>query len=152
MRVNEIMKEPPATCTTNASVADAAKIMNEHKCGFVPVVDPHGAVVGVVTDRDLCLLVGDKNRAMTHIAVEEAMSRPVFSCYADENVKVTLATMARRHVRRLPVLDKHGHLQGVLSIDDVIQAPYRHGAPVAEEIVSALRGIGAPRPLETAAP
>lgn len=150
MLVNEIMKGPPATCTTNGSVADAAKIMHDNKCGFVPVIDPHGAVVGVVTDRDVCMLVGDKHRAMTHISVEEAMSRPVFSCYADENVKVALGTMSRRRVRRLPVLDKHGHLQGVLSIDDVIQAPNRRGGPTAEEIVSALKGIGTARPLETA--
>ena len=148
MLVNEIMKKPPATCTTNDTVTEAAKIMHEHKCGFVPVVDSSGAVVGVVTDRDVCLVVGDKNRAMTHVSVQDAMSHPVFSCYADENVKTTLATMAKRHVRRLPVLDKHGHLEGVLSIDDVIQAPHRRGAPSAEEIVATLKEITAPRPIE----
>jgi CBS domain-containing protein len=150
MLVNEIMKKPPATCTTSDSVTDAAKVMQQHKCGFVPVVDGRGAVVGVVTDRDVCLVVGDKNRAMTHISVLDAMSHPVFSCYGDENVKVSLGTMARRHVRRLPVLDKQGHLIGVLSIDDVIQTPYRMGAPTAEEVVTALRGANAPRPIETA--
>jgi CBS domain-containing protein len=150
MLVNEIMRKPPATCATNDTITTAAKIMHEHHCGFVPVVDGHGIVIGVVTDRDVCLIVGDKNRAMTHVSVQDAMSHPVFSCYADENVKVTLATMAKRHVRRLPVLDKHGHLQGVLSIDDVIQAPQRRGSPTAEEIVSALRGITSPSPVELA--
>ena len=150
MLVNEIMKRPPATCTTNDTVTEAAKIMHEHKCGFVPVVDGRGSVIGVVTDRDVCLVVGDKNRAMTHVSVQDAMSHPVFSCYADDNVKVTLGTMAKRHVRRLPVLDKHGHLQGILSIDDVVQAPSKRGSPTAEEIVTALRGITAPRPIELA--
>jgi CBS domain-containing protein len=149
MFVNEIMKKPPATCTTHDTVTDVAKIMHEHKCGFVPVVDPRGAVVGVVTDRDVCLIVGDKNRAMTHVSVQDAMSHPVFSCYPDEHVKTTLATMAKRHVRRLPVLDRHGHLQGVLSIDDVIQAPHRRGSPSAEDIVSALKEITATLPIET---
>jgi CBS-domain-containing membrane protein len=101
-----------------------------------------------VTDRDVCLIVGDKNRAMTHVSVQDAMSHPVFSCYTDENVKVTLATMAKRQVRRLPVLDKHGRLQGTLSIDDVVQAPSKRGSPTAEGIVAALRGITAPRPIE----
>lgn len=150
MLVNEIMKRPPATCTTNDTVTQAARIMHEHKCGFVPVVDSRGSVIGVVTDRDVCLVVGDKNRAMTHVSVQDAMSHPVFSCYVDDNVKVTLGTMARRHVRRLPVLDKRGRLQGILSIDDVIQAPSKRGSPTAEEIVTALRGITAPVPIELA--
>jgi CBS domain-containing protein len=149
MLVNEIMKKPPATCTINDTVTTAARIMHEHRCGFVPVIDSRGAVVGVVTDRDVCLLVGDKNRAMTHISVQDAMSQPVFSCYADETVKKTLATMAKHHVRRLPVLDKHGHLQGVLSIDDVVHAPRRHDAPTADDIVDALKDICTPRAVET---
>jgi CBS domain-containing protein len=144
MLVAELMKNPPATCTTNDTVTDAAKIMHEHRCGFVPVVDVRGAVVGVVTDRDVCLTVGDKNRAMTHVSVQDAMSHPVFSCYADDNVNTALATMAKRHIRRLPVLDKQGRLQGVLSIDDVVQAPYRRSAPTAEEIIESLKGIMAP--------
>jgi CBS domain-containing protein len=56
--------------------------------------------------------------------------------------------MARHHVRRLPVLDKHGHLQGVLSIDDVVQASDRRGAPTAQDIVDALKGIYLPRGVE----
>jgi CBS domain-containing protein len=94
MLVAELMKNPPATCTTNDRVTDAAKIMHEHRCGFVPVVGVRGAVVGVVTDRDVCLTAGDKNRAMTHVSVQDAMSHPVFSCYADDNVNTALATMA----------------------------------------------------------
>jgi CBS domain-containing protein len=68
----------------------------------------------------------------------------VFSCYADDNVNTALATMAKRHIRRLPVLDKQGRLQGVLSIDDVVQAPSRRSAPTAEEIIESLKGIMAP--------
>lgn len=151
MLVNEIMKKPPETCTANDTVVQAARIMHDHRCGFVPVVDDRGFVVGVVTDRDVCIAVGDQNRAMARIPVEDVMSRPVFSCFEDENLKVTLGTMARRHVRRLPVLDKHGRLQGILSIDDIIQAPSKRGSPSAEEIMAALKGITAPRPIEVAA-
>jgi hypothetical protein len=48
------------------------------------------------------------------------------------------------------VLDRSGHLQGILSIDDVVQAPSKRGAPTAEEILTAMRGITAPRPIELA--
>ena len=82
---------------------------------------------------------------MAHISVQEVMSQPVVGCFPGENLKVTIATMAKHHVRRLPVLDKEGHLRGVLSIDDVIQAPQRRGAPTSEEIVASMKGILARR-------
>ena len=148
MFVKEIMTKPPATCTTAETVADAARIMHEHKCGFVPVIDPHGAVVGVVTDRDVCMVVGDSRRVMTRVSVHDAMSRPVFSCYPDDDLAETLDTMAARQVRRLPVLDQYGHLQGVVSVEDIVLASSRRGAPTAEDIVAALRSISAPRTIE----
>jgi len=148
MIVSEIMKKEIATCSPGDDVATAAKMMQEHRCGFIPVVDSRGTVAGVLTDRDVCLYAADRLRLMTHISVRDVMSHPVFSCFADENVKATIATMANLHVRRLPVLDKQGRLRGVLSIDDVIQAQYRLGAPTAEELVAALKGISAPRHVE----
>ena len=151
MNVKEIMQEDVATCTPNDDVATAVTIMHDHKCGFLPVVDSHGLVVGVVTDRDLSIAAATKrHRTAERIAVTDAMSHPVFSCFPDENLKVVLATMAKHHVRRLPVLDKQGHLKGVLSIDDIVQVPRQRGTPTAEEIVDAFKGIGAPRAIETA--
>jgi predicted transcriptional regulator len=104
----------------------------------------------VITDRDICLASGTKHRLLGRVSVKETMSHPVFSCFPDENVKVVLATMAKHRVRRLPVLNKTGHLQGVLSIDDVVHAPQRRGAATADEIVAALKGIYAARPIESA--
>jgi CBS domain-containing protein len=150
MTVNEIMKKDVATCTISDDLAAACAIMRERKCGFVPVIDHRGIVVGVVTDRDVCLyLAGATTRSVEHLAVKDVMSTPVFGCFPDENLKVVLATMANRRVRRLTVLDRHGRLQGVLSVDDIVQVPRHHGAPTAEEIVDALKLIGCP-PVETA--
>jgi CBS domain-containing protein len=146
--VSEVMKTDVATCGPHDDLATAAEIMYRSHCGFVPVVDSRGTVAGVLTDRDVCLRAADKSRPMAQIGVKEVMSHPVFSCLRDENLKITIATMAKHHVRRLLVFDKQGHLHGVLSIDDVIQAPRRRGAPTAEEIVASLKGITAPRSLE----
>lgn len=150
MTVKEVMKKDVATCAPHDDVARAVKLMRDHKCGFVPVVDSHGLVAGVVTERDLVIAAVRMGRTPAHVAVNDAMSQPVFSCFPEENLKVVLATMAKHHVRRLPVLDKHGHLVGVLSIDDIVQVPRGRGTPTAEEIVDALKGICAPRSIETA--
>lgn len=150
MVVNEIMKIDVATCRPHDDLATAADIMRQNHCGFVPIVDVRGAVAGVLTDRDVCLRAADSARPLSRINVQDVMSQPVFSCLPDENLKIAIATMAKHHVRRLPVLDKQGHLRGVLSIDDVIQAPYRRGAPTSEEIVSSMKGITARRRVSVA--
>ena len=147
MRVKEIMKTDVAACAPGDTLAEIASVMRARKCGFVPVVNDEGAVVGVVTDRDLGLAVGGSTRAAERISAAEVMSHPVVGCFADENVKVVLATMGTHHVRRLVVLDKqHGHLVGVLSLDDVAVLPRRNNLPTGDEIADAFKRIVSPRP------
>ena len=153
MTVKDLMKTDIATCVADNTLADAAKLMRNCDCGFLPVVNTSGVVVGVVTDRDLRRAVGGSTRAAERISVAEVMSEPVFGCFADENVKTVLVTMGKRHVRRLPVLDKrYGHLVGVLSLDDVALAPHRRGGPTNDDVADTLRHIAAPRPIEFTAP
>ena len=150
MIVREIMTPDVRTCAPDNDLAAAAKTMWDRDCGFLPVVDRHGTVAGVITDRDICRAVATKHRTADHIAVSATMSHPAFACLAHENLKTVLVTMAKHHVRRLPVLDKNGHLEGVLSIDDVVRAPHRRGSPTSDEIVDALKGICERRTVELA--
>ena len=150
MTAESIMKRDVAACTSKDDVAIAGRLMRDRNCGFLPVIDAHGGVAGIVTDRDLCVATTQEpHRTASHIAVKSVMSQPVFSCFADENLTTVLATMAKHRVRRLPVLDKDGHLNGVISIDDVVRASDREGAPTAIQIVDALKTICMPRLLET---
>ena len=148
MTVKDLMNTDVATCAPDNGLDSVIDIMREHDCGFLPVVDSHGIIVGVVTDRDVCLAGGTKRHSLSRISVKETMSHPVFSCFPEENIKVVLTTMAKHRVRRLPVLNKTGHLLGVLSIDDIVHAQPRRGAPTAEDIVAALRGIYAHRTVQ----
>lgn len=151
MLVKEIMKKEIGTCRSTEDLACASRVMQTYDCGFVPVVDSTGKVAGVVTDRDICLAIGpNRQRTPSHIPLSERMSHPVYSCLPGENVKVALATMANHHVRRLPVIDGEGHLQGVLSLDDIARVPYRRGTPTAEDIVFALKAALPPRAIEEA--
>lgn len=150
MTVKEIMTSDVRACAPENDLAVAAKAMWDRDCGFLPVVDRYGTVAGVITDRDICRAVATKHRTADHIAVSATMSHPVFACFPDENLKTVLVTMAKHHVRRLPVLDKTGHLQGVLSIDDVVRAPHRRGSPTSDDIVGALKAICERRPVELA--
>lgn len=150
MTVKEVMNTAVATCAPDGDLNSVIGTMRERDCGFVPVVDAHGIVVGVITDRDVCLAGITRHRPLARVSVKETMSHPVFACFVDENVKTVLVTMAKHRVRRLPVLNKTGHLEGVLSLDDIVQAPRRRGAPTAEDIVAALKAIYARRAVEVA--
>ena len=117
MRVNELMCRPVASCTEETTLAAAARRMEENDCGVLPVLRD-GRIVGVVTDRDVCLAVARKAASQT--PVREAMTADVAKCGVNDDIRDALAVMAKRQVRRLPVVDDRGGVAGLLSMDDII--------------------------------
>jgi CBS domain-containing protein len=152
MTVEQVMSKPPVTCRPSDDLRSVARAMASNHCGFVPVIDAQGNLCGVLTDRDICLAVATLERPADRIPVKDMMTHPVRSCLPDMHVKSALATMAKFRVRRLPVIDKHGRLQAIVSIDDIVQAPRERGAASAEEIVAALKEICLPHVEETLVP
>jgi CBS domain-containing protein len=95
--------------------------MLEGRFGTLPVVDAHGRLAGIITDRDIAMAAATRQRNASHIAVREAMSPIVRSCFAEDDLRDALKQMEEGRVRRLPVLDSAGHLAGIVSIDDLIR-------------------------------
>jgi CBS domain-containing protein len=147
MKVREIMTEPPLTCTPETSLAVAARRMREADYGTLPVVDSHGQLTGIITDRDICLALAATNRNALHVAVHEVMTRKVFSALLDDDVRNALATMKQARVRRLPVRDEFGRLKGMLSIEDIVVRGLEGDGIPASEIVDALRSMYARVPV-----
>jgi len=87
---------------------------------MLPVVNPEEKVIGVVTDRDLCIALGTRNRLAGEIAVWDVASDKVFACNPEDDIHTALATIAKSKVRRLPVINTAGKLEGILSMDDVV--------------------------------
>lgn len=141
MKVRDIMTEPVLTCTSQTSLAVAARLMREADYGTLPVVDAAGRLVGIITDRDVCLALADTGRKALNIAVREAMTSEVFSALLDDDVRGALAMMKRHRVRRLPVRDPFGRLKGMLSIEDLVLRGLENGGIGTGEIVDALRAM-----------
>ena len=146
MRVLEIMMRTPYFCHPESNLGEAAELMWKGTCGFLPVVGSEGNVVGVVTDRDICIALGTQGRPSGELTAAEVMSKKVFSCAPEDDVHVALVAMREGRVRRLPVITKEGALVGVISVDDVLlraeTTGVRKAAGVsAEEIVNAFRAI-----------
>lgn len=119
MKVREVMTKDVVSCQKGVDVGTAGRLMLQGHFGLVPVVDAHGTVAGVLTDRDIALAAATRQRSASHIGVHEAMSSKVRSCFAEDDVSAALKQMEDGRVRRLPVLDESAHLAGILSIDDI---------------------------------
>jgi CBS domain-containing protein len=120
MKVHDVMTRDAVSCRTDMDLASAARIMLKGRVGTLPVVDPHGSVTGMLTDRDIAVATGTRQLNASNIAVHEAMSCRVRGCLAYDDVAAALSLMAQARLRRLPVLDATGHLAGILSIDDIL--------------------------------
>jgi CBS domain-containing protein len=87
--------------------------------GFLPVVSERGQVVGVVTDRDICMAVAMQDRRPSDIPAREVMTREALCCSVEDTVETVMRVMRDRQIRRLPVTDSEGVLQGVVSVNDL---------------------------------
>ncbi|HKB70759.1 MAG TPA: CBS domain-containing protein [Thermoanaerobaculia bacterium] len=120
MNVQAIMTPSPFFATRHATISDIAKIMAEEEVGVVPIVDAAHRVLGILTDRDVCKAIATTNCAACEIPAVDLASKPVITCGPGEELESALRTMRHHHIRRLPVVDEDGKLQGILSIDDVV--------------------------------
>jgi CBS domain-containing protein len=120
MEVKEIMSQSAVCCTPETNVGVAVELMWVRNCGMLPVVGPDQKLVGIVTDRDICIAMGTRNRLPGELSVGEIATQDVFTCEPDDEIHQALQTMASKHVRRLPVLNSKGIPQGILSMDDII--------------------------------
>lgn len=120
MKVKEIMTTNAVACTPTNNLAEAASLMWDNDCGILPVVSRGGKVIGLITDRDICMAAATKGRNPSNIAVEEVISGRVFSCTPEMDVREALRTMQERRVRRLAVVATDGTLEGILSMNDVV--------------------------------
>ena len=120
MKVQEVMSRNPKVCTLGDNLSAAAGLMWENDCGILPVVAEGGKVVGLITDRDICMAANLKNQRLSNLAVEDVISGDVYACKAEEDIRSALEIMQENKVRRLPVIAADGTLQGILSINDVV--------------------------------
>jgi CBS domain-containing protein len=150
VNVDELMNANVESCSPDANVAEAATIMSHYDCGAVPVVDDGNKVIGVITDRDICIATATSGRLATEIKVKDVITGGVYSCRTDDDIHDALEIMREYRVRRLPVVDIQGRLEGLLTITDVIlhtePGESRKSAGVTcAEVTKVLRSISAPR-------
>ena len=119
MKAEEWMTRDVRTCRPETSMNEAAHLMWTGNCGVLPVVDDEQRVIGMITDRDLCMGAHFQGGTMTERKVSDSMSRTVFSCQSSDSIEQVIRRMGDEQVRRIPVLDARGRLAGILSVNDL---------------------------------
>src|SRR5262245_29902112 len=144
MRVKDLQTSDVYSCSPDTNLAAAAQIMWDHDCGVVPVVDEQRGLLGMITDRDICIATTTRSAAPADIQVRHVMTTgTVYSCRPDDDVRTVLATMGTHRVRRLPVVDRQNHLVGIVSINDLARrTDYRSGSDLpGKEFIETMQAI-----------
>ena len=121
MNVKEMMTSQVSTCTLKTPLDRVAMTMWNNDCGAVPVVDEAHRPVAVVTDRDIAMGAALQQKPLWELAVKDITdSQLLHKCHLEDDVQTALDIMRENGVRRLPVVNSHGTLAGIVSSGDII--------------------------------
>jgi CBS domain-containing protein len=126
MKVRDVMRKQAVFSGLDTSLAMAVELILKNGCGFLPVVGEGGNVIGVITDRDISIALGTRNKKPTDILVKDVMLctqytfPKLFTCAPDDDIHCVLKTIRAEKIRRVPVIDREGSLLGILSMDDIV--------------------------------
>lgn len=125
------------TARPDDRLATVVGVMTDRNVGAVVVVDDGGAVVGIVSERDVVRRLGGGHTL--EAAVGEVMTAPVTSCTSEATTDELMATMTERRFRHLPVVDD-GRLVGIVSIGDVVKWRLDELHTTAEQLTDYVSG------------
>jgi CBS domain-containing protein len=152
MKIETLMTRDVAVCHPDDTLHLAARRLWDRDCGAAPVVDGAGQLVGMITDRDICMAGYFRGQPLQHLRVADVMSRQTRTVGADQDALEALRTMGQHKVRRLPVVDAEGRLAGIVALADLALATGTKGAGrgklKADPLVETLRAISSPPPRE----
>jgi CBS domain-containing protein len=111
----------PASVPLTANVAEAIEAMMNRRMGAAAVVDEHGIVAGIFTERDVMTRVSLSGRDPHKIPITEVMTTPVLLATRSTSIAEATAVMINHQRRHLPVIEDDGRLIGILSIRHVLE-------------------------------
>ena len=119
MKVKDLMATEVKCCAASDTLNTAAQMMWDNDIGCVPIVDQERRVIGMLTDRDVCMAAFIQGVPLAGSLVTSAMSKEVFSCTPDREIAEAERLMREKQIRRLPVIDAQGRMAGIISLNDI---------------------------------
>lgn len=134
MKVKEIMTPSATAIWLTESLADAAKLMWDNDCGVLPIIKDGRKVIGMITDRDICMAMAMRDATPSSVSVEEVMTGQVYAVKPEDDVDLALQEMQEHRIRRLPVVNTEGELEGILSMNDIVLKAKKSNTTAADAI------------------
>ncbi|MFR9676924.1 CBS domain-containing protein [Streptomyces sp. TR06-5] len=147
--VNDVMSQPVVAVGAEASFKEIAEALERWQVSAVPVLEGDGRVVGVVSEADLLPTEGARDDPSSPaeevrradeplwagaLTARDLMSAPAVSVRADATLPQAARAMARRRLKRLPVVDVEGHLVGMVSRSDLLKVFLRSDRDIEQEV------------------
>ena len=146
MKVFEVMTIEVGFCRLEDDLTTAAQIMWDKDCGIVPVVDAEKRVIGVITDRDICIAAATRNQRPSEIKASEMNFRAPVVCTMEDDLKDVLRKMRKYKVKRLCVTNQNKELLGIISLTDILLKAGEKKS-IRKLIFSTLNAIAKPAPI-----
>ncbi len=140
------MKSDVGFCSAEDNLMRVAELMLRRDCGIVPIVDEDKRIVGVLTDRDLCLAIVARNRKASDVRAKDLIKGEPIVCAADDKIEAVLRKARKNQIKRLAVVGADGELVGILSISDILIG-VRKNKKLKKKIYSMLKATAKPRPI-----
>lgn len=115
----DVMSRNVATVAPHDSAQHAARLMRDCDCGAIPVVDRHGRMIGMVTDRDITVRLVAGGKDPRGAQVQDCMTTQVFACYENDSLDDCVKAMSEHQVRRVAVIDNQNRVVGIISQGDL---------------------------------
>lgn len=122
MQIGHISTTNAITCSAETTILEAAKMMREHHVGTLIVVEEIDRLCipqGIITDRDIVVGVLAEGLEPKSIKVSDIMKTELMTALDTEDVFETVERMRYKGIRRIPIVNKHGALTGIVSVDDI---------------------------------
>lgn len=119
----DVRKHVIHSVSGDTSIKEAVDVMNIHHIGALVVVDAQGEVIGIFSERDVMKKLASTNELVGHLQVKEIMTpkENLISIEGDETVGEIMGIMTEKGVRHLPIIDKNGQLNGLISMRDIFR-------------------------------
>jgi len=118
MKIYDVMTTQVTISSPDDSLQEAARLMEEHDFGLLPVGE-NDRLVGMLSDRDITVRAVARGLAPETCTVREVMSLDVKYIYDDDSIEEAARNMSKLQVRRLPVLNREKRLVGIVSLGDL---------------------------------